>query len=124
MKIKTIETNGITYIESVPGATSEWYCSLDYEHGDLYEAEELFNNDYSKLDWEWSMFDPEQKNKWPSEEFMKKLAMENNLSETAFIVKEEQGYHLRWFTPGSEVELCGHATLASSGTALIKVVDL
>ena len=40
--------------------------------------------------------------KWPSEEFMKNLAMENNLSETAFIVKEEQGYHLRWFTPGSE----------------------
>ena len=52
--------------------------------------------------------------KWPSENFMMKLAMENNLSETAFIVKEEQGYHLRWFTPGSEVELCGHATLASS----------
>lgn len=52
--------------------------------------------------------------KWPTEEFMKNLAMENNLSETAFIVKEEQGYHLRWFTPGSEVELCGHATLASS----------
>ena len=45
---------------------------------------------------------------------MMKLAMENNLSETAFIVKEEEGYHLRWFTPGSEVELCGHATLASS----------
>ena len=52
--------------------------------------------------------------KWPSEEFMLKLAIENNLSETAFIVKEEQGYHLRWFTPGSEVDLCGHATLASS----------
>lgn len=52
--------------------------------------------------------------KWPSEESMMKLAMENNLSETAFIVKEEAGYHLRWFTPGTEVELCGHATLASS----------
>ncbi len=51
---------------------------------------------------------------WPSEESMMKLAMENNLSETAFIVKEESGYHLRWFTPGTEVELCGHATLASS----------
>ena len=45
---------------------------------------------------------------------MMKLAMENNLSETAFIVKEDQGYHLRWFTPGTEVELCGHATLASA----------
>ena len=51
---------------------------------------------------------------WPSEASMMKLAMENNLSETAFIVKEEEGYHLRWFTPGKEVELCGHATLASS----------
>ncbi len=52
--------------------------------------------------------------KWPSKEFMMKLAMENNLSETAFIVKEAEGYRLRWFTPGTEVELCGHATLASA----------
>ncbi len=52
--------------------------------------------------------------KWPEKAFMMNLAMENNLSETAFIVKEEKGYHLRWFTPGSEVELCGHATLAAS----------
>ena len=52
--------------------------------------------------------------RWPSEDFMMKLAMENNLSETAFIVREEQGYRLRWFTPGTEVELCGHATLASA----------
>ena len=52
--------------------------------------------------------------KWPSDESMMKLAMENNLSETAFIVKEDAGYHLRWFTPGTEVELCGHATLASA----------
>ena len=51
---------------------------------------------------------------WPSEGSMMKLAMENNLSETAFIVKEEKEYHLRWFTPGTEVELCGHATLASA----------
>lgn len=51
---------------------------------------------------------------WPSDASMMLLAMENNLSETAFIVKEKTGYHLRWFTPGTEVELCGHATLASS----------
>ena len=51
---------------------------------------------------------------WPAEDFMMRLAMENNLSETAFIVREKQSYHLRWFTPGSEVDLCGHATLASS----------
>ena len=56
--------------------------------------------------------------RWPAQESMMKLAMENNLSETAFIVKEEQGYHLRWFTPGTEVELCGHATLASAFTIL------
>ena len=53
-------------------------------------------------------------NGWPSEDFMMKLAMENNLSETAFIVREPQGYRLRWFTPGTEVDLCGHATLASA----------
>ena len=52
--------------------------------------------------------------KWPTDESMMKLAMENNLSETAFIVQEDTGYHLRWFTPSTEVELCGHATLASS----------
>ena len=52
--------------------------------------------------------------RWPSEESMMLLAMENNLSETAFIVKEPEGYHLRWFTPGTEIELCGHATLASA----------
>lgn len=51
---------------------------------------------------------------WPSEAAMMKLAMENNLSETAFIVKEGAGWHLRWFTPTTEVELCGHATLASA----------
>ena len=52
--------------------------------------------------------------RWPSDESMMKLERENNLSETAFIVKEDAGYHLRWFTPGTEVELCGHATLASA----------
>ena len=51
---------------------------------------------------------------WPDEVSMKKLARENNLSETAFLVREERGYHLRWFTPGTEVDLCGHATLASA----------
>ena len=51
---------------------------------------------------------------WPSEDFMQKLAVENNLSETAFLVREGEGWRLRWFTPGTEVDLCGHATLASS----------
>lgn len=42
MTMKTIETDGITYIEPVHGATNEWYFGLDYEHGDLDEAEEIF----------------------------------------------------------------------------------
>ncbi len=51
---------------------------------------------------------------WPHQQAMMKLAMENNLSETAFLVKEGNRYRLRWFTPVTEVELCGHATLASA----------
>lgn len=50
--------------------------------------------------------------RWLPEELMLSITVENNLSETAFAVKEEGGYHLRWFTPGGEIDLCGHATLA------------
>lgn len=46
--------------------------------------------------------------------WMQRLAEEMNLSETAFLLKEKEGYNLRWFTPTVEVELCGHATLASA----------
>ncbi|MEM8829816.1 MAG: PhzF family phenazine biosynthesis protein [Cyanobacteria bacterium P01_G01_bin.19] len=46
--------------------------------------------------------------------WMQSVAREMNLSETAFIVKQEEGYGLRWFTPTTEVPLCGHATLASA----------
>lgn len=49
-----------------------------------------------------------------SEEWMQNVAREMNLSETAFLVKRDDGYDLRWFTPAVEVELCGHATLASA----------
>lgn len=51
---------------------------------------------------------------WLSDELMQKIAMENNLSETAFAVKQGEGYRLRWFTPGGEINLCGHATLATA----------
>lgn len=51
---------------------------------------------------------------WIDAELMQKIALENNLSETAFIVKTDEGYHIRWFTPGYEIDLCGHATLASA----------
>jgi PhzF family phenazine biosynthesis protein len=51
---------------------------------------------------------------WLSDEQMQAIARENNLSETAFFVPEGDGYRLRWFTPGVEVDLCGHATLATA----------
>lgn len=51
---------------------------------------------------------------WLSEDIMQKIASENNLSETAFAVKEDGFYRLRWFTPAREIDLCGHATLATA----------
>ena len=52
--------------------------------------------------------------KWLTDEQMQNIAAENNLSETAFFVKEGDRYRLRWFTPTTEVDLCGHATLATA----------
>ena len=49
---------------------------------------------------------------WVTEDLMMNITRENNFSETAFAVKEGEKYHLRWFTPGGEIDLCGHATLA------------
>ncbi|MQX53495.1 PhzF family phenazine biosynthesis protein [Alcanivorax sediminis] len=51
---------------------------------------------------------------WLDDCLLQNIALENNLSETAFIVPDEQGYALRWFTPTVEVDLCGHATLAAA----------
>lgn len=51
---------------------------------------------------------------WLSDELMQKIALENNLSETAFYIKKENKFFIRWFTPTIEVDLCGHATLASA----------
>lgn len=47
-------------------------------------------------------------------EVMQKIAAENNLSETAFLIKQQGNYQLRWFTPEFEIDLCGHATLAAA----------
>ena len=52
--------------------------------------------------------------RWPSDELMLSIAKENALPETAFAVKENDGYRLRWFAPSQEVDLCGHATLAAA----------
>jgi len=52
---------------------------------------------------------------WLPDETLQAIALENNLSETAFYIPLDEGrYHLRWFTPGREVDLCGHATLATA----------
>jgi PhzF family phenazine biosynthesis protein len=51
---------------------------------------------------------------WLSAELMQKIALENNLSETAFYIPGEDYFQLRWFTPSTEVSLCGHATLATA----------
>ena len=52
---------------------------------------------------------------WLDEALMQNLALENNLSETAFVkVIDAENYEIRWFTPTTEVDFCGHATLASS----------
>lgn len=50
---------------------------------------------------------------WIDEKLMQSIANENNLSETAFFVKRNDDFEIRWFTPAVEVDLCGHATLAS-----------
>ena len=52
--------------------------------------------------------------KWIDEALMQNLAMENNLAETVFFVPKGEDFDIRWFTPAAEINLCGHATLASA----------
>ncbi len=52
--------------------------------------------------------------KWLDDALMQNIAAENNLAETVFFVPKGDGYHIRWFTPELEIDLCGHATLASA----------
>jgi PhzF family phenazine biosynthesis protein len=59
---------------------------------------------------------------WLDDSLMQAIAQENNLSETAFFVKEGPEYRIRWFTPVDEVDLCGHATLAS-GFVILNYLD-
>jgi PhzF family phenazine biosynthesis protein len=56
--------------------------------------------------------------RWLPDATMQAIAAENNLSETAFFVRDGDGYRLRWFTPTVEVDLCGHATLRLCGHEL------
>ncbi len=61
--------------------------------------------------------------KWYDDKLMQNIAMENNLSETAFFIKQDGKYQLRWFTPAREVDLCGHATLAAAHVILNELSD-
>ena len=56
--------------------------------------------------------------RFPPDAVMQELAAENNLAETAFLVRDGDGYRIRWFTPVTEVPLCGHATLASAAVVM------
>jgi PhzF family phenazine biosynthesis protein len=55
---------------------------------------------------------------FPADAMLQEIAAENNLAETAFLVPENGDYRLRWFTPVTEVPLCGHATLASAAVVM------
>ena len=59
---------------------------------------------------------------WIDETLLQAIAAENNLSETAFLVRLPDGYEIRWFTPVVEVDLCGHATLAS-GFVVLSMIE-
>ncbi len=56
-----------------------------------------------------------------SPDLMQKIAIEKNFSETAFAIKSSDGYNLRWFTPGGEIDLCGHATLGTAFAIMTQV---
>ncbi len=58
---------------------------------------------------------------WLPDATLAAIAQENNLSETAFLVREPAGWRIRWFTPELEVDLCGHATLASAHVVLTRI---
>jgi PhzF family phenazine biosynthesis protein len=58
---------------------------------------------------------------WPQDRLMQSIAFENNLAETAFLVKRQGYYDLRWFTPEVEIDLCGHATLGSAHILMTEV---
>ena len=58
---------------------------------------------------------------WLPDDVMQAIAAENNLSETAFFVPEGEGFHIRWFMPVGEIDLCGHATLASAFVILTEL---
>src|SRR5512134_776327 len=61
--------------------------------------------------------------RWLPDATLQAIAAENNLSETAFFVGSAGDYHIRWMTPTAEVDLCGHATLASAWVVLHEIEE-
>lgn len=61
---------------------------------------------------------------WLEDDILQNIALENNLSETAYFIGAEGSYHLRWFTPLAEVDLCGHATLAAAYVIRHEIGDI
>lgn len=58
---------------------------------------------------------------FPSKDLMQNIALENNLSETAFVMRDGEIFRLRWFTPAAEVDFCGHATLATAFVLMTQI---
>ncbi|MCL2033651.1 MAG: PhzF family phenazine biosynthesis protein [Oscillospiraceae bacterium] len=83
--------------------TEEW-IDIEYHVIDVF-TDKLFGGNPAGV----CMLD-----KWLEDDVMQSIASENNLSETAFLVKQKDYYDLRWFTPEIEIDLCGHATMASA----------
>lgn len=87
------------------------YCPIQYEEMKLpiYQvdafAEKLFTGNPAAVC---------PLEEWLPDDILQAIAAENNLSETVYFVKEDDSYRIRWFTPKSEVALCGHATLAAA----------
>jgi len=79
-------------------------CTMQYFHVDVF-TDRLFGGNPAGV----CLLED-----WLADDVLLGIALENNVSETAFLVKESGQYHLRWFTPQMEVDLCGHATMASA----------
>ena len=94
--MKTIDTHGITYIEPVPEGTSEWYYGISYEHGDLYEAEEVFLESESVLGNSLCLIHyPDGEVFWPEQ-----VHFPMGQHESFFLRDGEKLYFSKWYEEG------------------------
>jgi len=78
--------------------------NIEFYHVDTF-CKDLFSGDPAAVC---------QLEEWPAEKYLKNIASESYLTKTAFFVREQNHFYIRWFTPEAEVDLCGHATLAAA----------